>query len=87
MAINRIHQLNQTIYDLRLRGLSERQEIRELRKVVSDQKNAMEAAQTEIQLLTALCREESTGSVSGVICFDARQYEALSVHRAEGKPC
>lgn len=85
MAINRIHQLNQTIYDLRLRGLSERQEIRELRKAVSDHKNALEAAQAEIQVLTALCRKESTGSVSGVICFDARQYEALCVSRAQEK--
>lgn len=83
MAINRIHQLNQTIYELRLRGLSERQEIRELRKAVSDQKNALEAAQAEIEAL----RKESTLSHVEVICFDARQYEALSVQRAEGKPC
>lgn len=83
MPTNRIHQLNQTIYELRLRGLSERQELRELRYANKQLKTSLEAAQREIEAL----RKESTLSHVEVICFDARQYEALSVHRAEGKSC
>lgn len=83
MPTNRIHQLNQTIYELRLRGLSERQETRELRQANKELKTQLEAAQREIEAL----RSDNAVSEVEVICFDARHYEALSVQRAEGKPC
>lgn len=81
--MNRIHQLNQTIYELRLRGLSERQEIRELRQVNKELKTQLEAAQREIEAL----RSDNPVLVFDGSCFDARQYEELSIQRAEGKTC
>ncbi len=81
--MNRIHQLNQTILELRLRGLSERQEIRELRQANKALKTSLNALQREIEAL----RADNTLPNVEAVCFDARQYEALSVQRAEGEPC
>lgn len=77
--MNRIQQLNQTILELRIRGLEARAEIRSLRHINKGQKNALEAAQREIELLKQQCTEEVTLNAVEVICMDARQYESLSV--------
>lgn len=80
--MNRIQQLNQTILELRIRGLEERAELRALRHINKGQKNALEAAQREIELLKQQCTEEVTLNAVEVICIDARQYESLSLQRA-----
>lgn len=80
--MNRIQQLNQTILELRIRGLSERSEIRALRHINKGQKNALEAAQREIAVLKQQCTEEVTLNPVDVVCMDARQYESLSLQRA-----
>lgn len=58
---SRISQLQQRITELRMRGLEDRVEIRQLRNLVSEQKTALEAAQLEIE---ALKRELSVNEVS-----------------------
>lgn len=48
---SRISQLQQRITELRMRGLEDRVEIRQLRNLVSEQKTSLEAAQLEIEAL------------------------------------
>lgn len=83
---SRISQLQQRITELRIRGLEDRVEIRQLRNLVSEQKTALEAAQLEIEVL----REQLSGKQKQVYrepaeCSDYRQYESLAVQEAFGR--
>lgn len=80
---SRIHQLQRTITELRMRGLEERVEIRQLRNHVEEQKTALEAAQLEIEALKA----QLSGNQQHIYrepteCSDYRQYESLAVQAA-----
>lgn len=80
---SRIHQLQRTITELRMRGLEERVEIRQLRNLVSEQKTALEAAQLEIEALKSqLSGKQEQVYREPAECSDYRQYESLAVHAA-----
>ena len=91
--MSRVHQLNQTITELRIRGLSERAEIRALRKDNSELKTALDAVQRELALLKAQITANSdrrlmenvdiTSSLAQSLCTDSRQYESLCLQRVE----
>ncbi len=88
--MSRIHQLNQTISELRIRGLAERMEIRTLRAEKAELLRQIAELHDQVAELATYVRNSATetqtrtpfvvGSVP--VCNTAAQYESLSIERA-----
>lgn len=88
MSTSRVHQLNQTISELRVRGLAERMEIRTLRAEKARLQNEVDALLQQVEHLQGVVLQNLQAAPApyqrdvDVMCHDGRQYEALSVAAA-----
>ncbi len=87
--MSRIHQLNQTISELRIRGLAERMEIRTLRAEKAELLRQIAELHDQVFELAAYLRNNAAAAACDATvprqpesCNTAAQYEALAVRRA-----